>query len=163
ADGLSRQFTGAAKVDGDGHLSTVNPDWEETTGLTHDMFAATDEEAEHEGGWMYSTKLRERFAEEPIFLQVIDALWNLDKGKTVREKRRARHRALGYWIEGDKLWRLGDGRSTRAKPRKECISQKEAVELARAEHLDKGHWHRDLIKKQLMDRVCSPRLDKSIM
>ncbi|KZP10618.1 hypothetical protein FIBSPDRAFT_675667, partial [Athelia psychrophila] len=145
------------KVDSDGHLSTVNPDWEETTGLTHDcavLQAALDED---------STRLRERFTEEPIFLQVIDALWELDKGKTVREKRRARHRALGYWIEGDKLWRLGDGKSTRAKPRRECVSQKEAVELARTEHLDNGHWHRDLIKKQLMDRVCSPRLDKSIM
>ncbi|KZP25624.1 hypothetical protein FIBSPDRAFT_668020, partial [Athelia psychrophila] len=159
ADGLSRQFTGAHKVDSDGHLSTVNPDWEETTGLTHDVFTALDGDEEHEGGWM----CRECFAEEPIFLQVIDALWELDKGKTVREKRRARHRALGYWIEGDKLWRLGDGKSTRAKPRRECVSQKEAVELARTEHLDNGHWHRDLIKKQLMDRVCSPRLDKSIM
>lgn len=210
ADGLSRQFTGAEQTEHDGHRNSVNPDWEATTGLAHDVFLTTSEEAAQEGGWMCrysgldrvagdghewsigdyevarahpdeatlgenqtdillagldedSTKLRERFTEEPIFLQVIDALWDLDKGKTVREKRRARHRALGYWIEGGKLWRLGDGKSTRAKPRKECVSQAEAVELARSEHLSKGHWHRDLIKKQLMDRFCSPRLDKSIM
>lgn len=79
------------------------------------------------------------------------------------EKRRVRHRVLGYWIEGDKLWRLGDGKATRARPRKECVSQAEAVDLARTEHMAKGHWHRDLIKKQLMDQYCSPRLDKSIM
>ncbi|KZP25883.1 hypothetical protein FIBSPDRAFT_678229, partial [Athelia psychrophila] len=142
------------KTEEDGHLTSVNPDWEAVTGLTHDVFGATDEDA---------SKLRERFTDEPLFLQVIDALWDLDRGKTVREKRCARHRALGYWIEGDKLWRLGDGKSTRAKPRRECVSQKEAVELARTEHATKGHWHRDLVKKQLMEHYCSPRLDKSIM
>lgn len=43
------------------------------------------------------------------------------------------------------------------------MSQKEVVELVRTEHLAKGHWHCDLVKKQLMDLYCSPQLDKSIM
>ncbi|KZP24897.1 hypothetical protein FIBSPDRAFT_735234 [Athelia psychrophila] len=155
ADGLSRQFTAAEKNDKDGHLASVNPDWEASSGLTHNIFAALEEEHQHQA----STTLREPFANEPIFLQVIDVLWDLDRGKT----RRARHQSLGYWINDSKLWRLGDGKSTRAGPRRECVSQKEAVELARTEHLAKGHEHRDLIKKQLMDFYCSPRLDKSIM
>lgn len=69
-----------------------------------------------------------------------------------------RHRALGYWIEPNKLWRLGDGKATRARPRQECVFQKGVVKLARTEHLSKEHWHHDLIKKQLMDKFCSPRL-----
>lgn len=56
ADGLSRQFTAALKTDDDGHLSTVNPDWEATVGLTHDVFFTEgdggEHEHEHEGGWM---------------------------------------------------------------------------------------------------------------
>ncbi|KZP11074.1 hypothetical protein FIBSPDRAFT_757254, partial [Athelia psychrophila] len=157
------RYTGLDRVAGDGHEWTVGEDEEwlappDGNGADQIEFAILNASLDED-----STKLRERFAEEPLFLQVIDALWDLDKGKTVREKRRARHRALGYWIEGGKLWRLGDGKSTRARPRRECVSQKEAVELARAEHSEKGHWHRDLVKKQLMDQYCSPRLDKSIM
>lgn len=82
-----------------------------------------------------STTLRERFADEPPFLQVINTLWDLDKEKTVCETRWAQHRALGYWIDEGKLWCLGDGKTMRAKPRWECMTQKEAVELARTEHL----------------------------
>jgi transposase InsO family protein len=38
----------------------------------------------------------------------------------------------------------------------------EAKELARVEHESNGHFGRDLIKISLLDRICSPRLDKSI-
>ncbi|KZP06515.1 hypothetical protein FIBSPDRAFT_764317 [Athelia psychrophila] len=158
ADGISRQFTGAAKVDADGHKVSVNPDWEARTGLVHDMFAVLAVSDLDKT----SAQLRGRFANEPMFLQVIDAIWNLDYAKTVREKRRARHRALGYMIDEGKLWRLGDGKTTRVRPRLKCVSQAEAIVLAREEHATKGHWRRDLIKNQLVDRICSPRLDKSI-
>lgn len=152
------QYTDAERVPGDGHEWSVSPDAPDRSGwatAAAQVFtvAAVDEVSE---------QLRERFAKEPIFLQVIDALWNLDFGKTVREKRRARHRALGYMIEEGKLWRIGDGKTTRARPRLECVSQDEAVVLAREEHQARGHWRRDLIKNQLMDKICSPRLDKSI-
>lgn len=53
ANGLSRQFTAAAKTNENGHLTSVNSDWGAVTGLTPDMFGATDEvEEEHDGGWM---------------------------------------------------------------------------------------------------------------
>jgi hypothetical protein len=41
--------------------------------------------------------------------------------------------------------------------------KKEAVELARKEHENRGHWHRDNIKLALMDRIHSPALDSSIV
>jgi hypothetical protein len=39
------------------------------------------------------------------------------------------------------------------------MTQEEAGELARKEHLTKGHWGRDLVKLQLMDRIYSLRLN----
>ena len=70
---------------------------------------------------------------------------------------------LGYQIDDGHLWRIGDGKSTRARPRLECVTQEEAKELARCEHKENGHFGRDLIKIALLDRICSPHLDKSIL
>lgn len=50
----------------------------------------------------------------------------------------------------------------RSRPHLECVSQDEAVELARIEHVRNGHWRRDLIKLRLVDTICSPHLEKSI-
>ncbi|KZP08558.1 hypothetical protein FIBSPDRAFT_706190, partial [Athelia psychrophila] len=165
ADGLSRQFTGIPKRKGDGHESDVNPDWEAEAGIVNDLFSI-EEDDEYGGGWMSPfadyTALRTRFAEEPIFAEVIDAFLDLDTGKTIREKRRARHRAIGYFIDEGRLWRLGDGRSSRARPRVECVTRKEAVALAAIEHGERGHWGRDLVKIQMLDRMWSPGLDQSI-
>lgn len=44
-----------------------------------------------------STALRKHFVEEPISFQVIDALWDLDKGRAVREKRCP---GTGHWDTG---------------------------------------------------------------
>ena len=70
---------------------------------------------------------------------------------------------LGYQIQDDKLWRIGDGRSTRARAWLECVTQEEAKGLARTEHVKNGHFGRDLIKIALLDHICSPKLDKSIL
>jgi len=37
------------------------------------------------------------------------------------------------------------------------------VELARVEHEQEGHWHRDAMKMALLDRYHSPKLDESII
>ena len=70
---------------------------------------------------------------------------------------------LGYQIQDGKLWRVGNGKSTRARARLECVTQEEAKELARIEHAKNGHFGCDLIKIALLDRICSPKLDKSIL
>jgi hypothetical protein len=44
----------------------------------------------------------------------------------------------------------------------ECVLQVEAKELAWVEHKSNGHFGWDLIKISLLDRICSPHLDKSI-
>ncbi|KIM37847.1 hypothetical protein M413DRAFT_55916, partial [Hebeloma cylindrosporum] len=142
---------------GDGSEWTVSEDWEASTGLTHDIFhtenACTSEMAE----------LRERFKGEPIFAEVIDALLELDQGKSLRLRKRARHRASEYAIIDGKLWRVAGGHQTRARPRVECVTREEAMQLASEEHLKNGHWQRDAIKKSLLDRIWSPGLDASIV
>ena len=70
---------------------------------------------------------------------------------------------LGYQIDGNKLWRIGDSKSTRAHARLECIMQNEAKEMAHLEHKKNDHFGRDLIKISLLDQICSPKLDKLII
>jgi hypothetical protein len=90
--------------------------------------------------------LRTRFANKPVFLEVIDAIYNLDQNRDIQEKRQARHRALQYIIEDEKLWRLKGGMETRARAKVECISKEEAKILAEKAHMEGGHWGREAIR-----------------
>ena len=51
----------------------------------------------------------------------------------------------------------------RAVTQRECVTQKEAMELAWQEHETGGHFHQDLIKIMLLNRIHSPKLDRSII
>jgi hypothetical protein len=125
ADGLSRQYVGKEICAGDGHEWTVSEDWEARTGLAHDIFAVTDtvETSEY-------AAMRERFKDERIFLEVVDALLELDHGKSLRERKRACHRASGYMITDGKLWCVPGGKSVRSESRVECVTKAEAKEMA---------------------------------
>ncbi|KAI0058294.1 hypothetical protein BV25DRAFT_1780537, partial [Artomyces pyxidatus] len=153
ADGPSRQFTGVSRKPEDGGDWSVGEDWESASGLVHDLFLSTvTDEVE---------QLCNRFNGEPIFLEVINALHNLDSHEDERTRRRARHRAVGYTIDNGKLWRIGDGRTARARARTECITRPEAVTVASSIH-SKLHFGRDHIRLQMLDRYCSPCLNQSI-
>jgi transposase InsO family protein len=156
ADGVSRQYEGMDKIPGDGSEWTVTPDWEEVTGLVHDLYHVAEPHN--------LTTLKERFKEEPLYLDVIDAIIGLSShNATVKEKKRAQHRKSQYMLEDGKLWFVGGGSGTRARARRECVSRAEAIELAKAEHEQGGHWHRDAMKLALLDRYHSPKLDESIV
>jgi transposase InsO family protein len=157
ADGLSRASEGTENEEGDGSGWTVSEDWEANVGLTHDIFYTTEATSPE------VAKLRERFKDEPIFAEVIDAMLELDHDTSLRQKKRARHRASEYMIEDGRLWRVAGGHSTRAKSRVECITREEASLLAKQEHENNGHWQRDSVKKSLLDRIWSPGLDASIV
>jgi transposase InsO family protein len=154
ADALSRMYTGRERTTDDGSTWLICEDWEASRGIVNDLFGIYPDEV--------VSSLCERFTDEPIFLEVVQAITKMDSHRNERERNRARHRAEGYQIEEGKLWRIADGKSIRAKPRLECISQTEAIELAKHEHHNNGHWGRDLTKLQLMDRIHSPRLDQSV-
>jgi hypothetical protein len=155
SDGLSRQYEDTPKQDKDGSEWTVNPDWEQGEGLVfgiNHVLIAPDIVA-----------LRDRFKDEPTLQQVVDALQGIKSGLGLHERRQAMHRAANYMIEDGKLWFLGGGTPTRAIARRKCMSQKEATELAIQEHENGGHFHRNLVKIALLDKIHSPKLDQSIV
>jgi hypothetical protein len=64
------------------------------------------------------------FANEPVFLEVIDALLGIT---TESEQKRAAHPVDGYFVEDGKLW---GATPRRAVSRRECVTQLEATQLA---------------------------------
>lgn len=156
ADGLSRKYVNAPKEEGDGHEWTVSEDWEARTGLANDIFIMQPNQLES----TYAA-LRTRFAEEKVFIEIVDSLLELDQGESLKVRKRAKHKAKGYMIDEGKLWKIGDG-SVRARARLECVTQKETVALAWEEHRNNGHFHRDSIKANLLNKITSPKMDQSI-
>jgi hypothetical protein len=73
------------------------------------------------------------------------------------------HNAVNYQIDEGKLWFIGGSNNIWAWPCRECVTKMEAVQLAKKEHKEGGHWHRDHIKLALMDRIHSPAFDSSIV
>ena len=51
----------------------------------------------------------------------------------------------------------------RAQSKVECITRREAIQLAKLEHKTNGHWQCDSVKKSLLDHIWSPGLDASII
>lgn len=145
ADGLSRASKGTEKEQEDGSEWMVLEDWETNVSLTHDIFHMTD------ASTPAVAKLRERFKNESIFAEVIDAILELDQGVSLRQRKRARHRASEYMIEDGKLWRIAGGHSTRARAKVECTTRDEVADLARLKHESNGHWQRYSVKKSLLD------------
>jgi hypothetical protein len=155
ADGLSRQYEDTPKLEGDGSEWDVDLDWESRAGLVYGIDYVSVPPA--------TQSLRDRFSNTPIFRDVIDTLEGIQSEAGLRERKRARHRAAWYMIDEGKLWFVGGGTRMRAVARRECVTKEEAVELARVEHEKGGHFHRDLIKIDLLDKIHTPSLDQSIV
>jgi hypothetical protein len=158
ADGLSRQWEGQPPAEDDGSDWTVNPDRDEQVGLINDVLLTLDKTDQDQ-----VEALRERLKDEHLFVEVIDAIRNQDSAKTVRDWKCARHRASQYVLEGGKLWKLHGGKSTRTRTKTECVSRKEAEEIAAEQHQNGGHMGRDAVKIALTDRITSPDLDLAIV
>ena len=154
-DGISRQDKDQPHIEGDGSSWSVIPDWEDARGLEYDLFSVADASSDTHHN------LRKRFKDELIFVEVVDALLGLNKDSSTNDRKRAAHRAEGYFVKDGKLWRVGGATPTRAVPQRECISKTKAFQLAKAEH-EKLHMGHDLIQMQLLDRIYSPMLDASI-
>ena len=79
AVGLSRKYTNLPKERGDGHEWTVSKDWEAHTRLTNDLFTIQPSQLES----TYAA-LRTCFAEEKVFIEVVDSLLELDHGSSLK-------------------------------------------------------------------------------
>jgi hypothetical protein len=66
-------------------------------------------------------------------------------------------------IDEGKIWYVGGGTWARAVARRECVTKDEAVEQAKIEHEKGGHFHCDLIKMALLDKIHTPNIDQSIL
>ncbi|KAG2754977.1 hypothetical protein P692DRAFT_201703156, partial [Suillus brevipes Sb2] len=153
ADGLSRQWEGQPRDEGmeDGSTWTVSEDWDTNSGLINDiLFMNTNINIDD------FSSLRQRFTNEPVFLQVIESIGQLDSTKPLRDCKRAKHQASQYLIEDGKLWCLRGGTTIRTRSRVECVNKDEARQMASRQHEEGGHWGRDAIKIVLLDRICSP-------
>jgi hypothetical protein len=154
ADGFSRQYTDLPTQPGDGAEWTVSANWETIAGLVNDVMGVTPSGI---------AELRARFQDEPLLLNVVEALAEVNSGMDDRAKRRAQKRALGYMLDNGKLWKVAGGTPTWARAWVECMTKEEAVELAKKEHKNRGHWGHNAVKLQLMDCIYSPGLDKSVV
>jgi len=73
------------KIPGDGSKWTVTLDWEEVTGLVHDLYQVAE--------LPDLTVLKEWFKGEPLYLNVLDVITGFSSREvTIREKKRAQHR-----------------------------------------------------------------------
>ena len=111
----------------------AEPNWESRAGLVFNINCTTIPPA--------TQNLRDRFTTTPLFRDVVDALEGIQSGLGLRERKRARHRAMRYMIEDGKLWYVGGGTSMQAVVKRECVTKEEAVEIARLEHEKGGHFH----------------------
>ena len=155
ADGISRQYENTPKSGEDGSEWEVDSDWESGEGLVYGInYVSTCPTTQ---------ALRSRFEKTPLFRDVIDALEDIQSGIGLWERKRAKHCATQYMIEEGKLWFVGGGTCTRAVARHECVTKEKAIELVKTEHEKGGHFHCDLIKIALLDRIHTPSLDESIV
>ena len=104
ADGISRQFENTPKSVGDGSEWDVEPNWESRAGLVFNINCMTIPPA--------TQNLQDHFTTTPLFRDVVNALEGIQSGLELRERKRARHRAMRYMIEDGKLWYVGGGTST---------------------------------------------------
>ena len=78
ADGLSRASEGTKHNEKDGSEWTVSEDWETSKGLSHDIFHTSIADTQE------MVALRDRFKDEPIFAEVINAMLELDQGVSLK-------------------------------------------------------------------------------
>jgi hypothetical protein len=77
ADGLSRQYEGMPKECGDGSEWDICPDPDALIGVIQDIFQV-EIPAEHRS-------LQAHFVKEPMFINIIEALLELNHGMRVRD------------------------------------------------------------------------------
>jgi hypothetical protein len=81
ADGLSRASKGLPHENGNGSQWTVSEGWESASGLTHNVFYITDPTNPE------VTHLCERFKDKQLFLEVIEAIFDLDQGRDIKTRK----------------------------------------------------------------------------
>ncbi|KDQ18422.1 hypothetical protein BOTBODRAFT_103675, partial [Botryobasidium botryosum FD-172 SS1] len=155
ADALSRRWSkDRERTPEDGSATTTTPNWGDRKGIVHNVFAIATE--------LSTTPLETRFADNVYFADIVKFLARPESfGTDARARKRAGHKAEGFIVEGDKLWRVG-GKGARALPKVECVPAKEGWAKARAAHKEGGHFGRDHTKTRLMRHYFWPKIDADV-
>ncbi|KZP33356.1 hypothetical protein FIBSPDRAFT_720795, partial [Athelia psychrophila] len=152
ADGLSRMWRNRPRTNTDGSSWSVLPDWESSRGMLHDVMQMTDSPGAP------SHPLETQFRGDIFFTPIIKHLLGKTAGDSIPDRRRAMHRAEGFMIEQDKLWRVSNKKTDRVA-KTECVPAVLGFQIALDAHLKKGHFNPDLIKLSIRDRFFWPGLD----
>lgn len=107
ADGLSQKCVNLKLESGDGHEWTVSEDWDAGTGLTNDLFSMGTTTLQEMSTAEYEM-LQKMFSQDTVFPKVIEALYEMDKGDSLRKQKRAHHKAENFMVSEGRQWRVGD-------------------------------------------------------
>ena len=121
ADGLSCKYKDTPRSNSNGSSWTISLDWEKQRGFT---FEVNQVAVDSDGA------LLKWFEDEPMFKGIIEAIYGIWSGLSLCECKKAQHWATNYMIEDGRLWYVGGRTLTRAISQRECITQREVVELA---------------------------------
>ena len=154
-DAISRKWSEAKGLgeSNDGADWSVCPDWEASQGITNDIMqlrGATDTNVH--------AQLHEQFADDPWLNEVVEVLTNQDM-PDIRTRRRARHRATNFMIEGDRLWQV-QMKATDRVAKVECAPRTERARLAAEAHEENGHFGWDHMRLKLREKWFWPRMDR---
>ena len=152
ADGLSRMWTNRKRTDADGSSWSVLPDWEATKGTTRDIMTMAI------GSGTPEHALEVMFKGDVFFAPIVRHLLGKTAGESIAERRRVAHRAIGFVIEGGKLWKVSS-RATDRVARTECKPAVQGFKLALECHKRMGHFDSDRTKLTLRDTYFWPGMD----
>src|SRR5882762_8086636 len=151
-DGLSRMWRNRKRSQTDVSTWSVLPDWEASKGIQNDIMAISDSPnpSEH--------LLETKFKGDIFFAPIVKHLLGRSTGDSAMEWRKAMHRAEGFLLEGNKLWRVSSKTGDRV-PRTECIPTTAGFQLALDAHKANIHFSADILKLHLHDWCFWPSLD----
>jgi transposase InsO family protein len=148
ADGLSRMWDDRERTNTDGSNWSVLPNWEATKGIMNDILSIS-----YVPPLLHP--LETEFAGDIFFEPIVRHLLGHDAGSTHSERRKASHRAAGFTIIDDKLWKISSKASDRVA-KTECIPTTQGFNRALETHMANGCFGPEHVQLHLRDRYFWP-------
>jgi hypothetical protein len=149
ADGLSRMWDGQERTDTDGSdWLVLLPNWEATKGIMNDILSIS---------YVLPSlhPLETCFAGNLFFEPIVKYLLGHDAVSTPSERRKATHRATGFTVLDDKLWKTSSKASDRVA-KTECIPTAQGFMYALDAHTLNSCFGPEHIQLHLWDRYFWP-------
>ena len=148
ADSLSRMWDGHERTTTDGSSWSVLPNWETTKGIKNDILSISYVPSS-------THPLETQFAGDIFFEPIVKHLLGLNAGSTPSDRRKATHRATGFIILDDKLWKVSSKASDRVA-KTECIPASQGFTQALETHMANGCFGPEHTQLHLRDHYFWP-------